>query len=235
MSTRKTLVFIRHAESEGNVAYENGTLHASPRDASLSANGWQQAEEAVSILAARLAAADAITNDGLGNGWLLASSPLTRALQTAERIWPPKVPVGRRAVAPELREFLIDRDDIGTPRSKLEEVWPSLRQAFQEAGLAEVWWSVPQGTEAQPPEHATPGVDGYERCPDGKMRIVDQAHVDARVDSAIEWLARQPEAKVAVVAHGALLGMVTAKLGLGWWGFPNCGVLLANDVDLSPK
>ena len=224
---RKTIVFVRHAQSLGNVQAESGRADQCLRDAPLSDFGRAQAEEGRARLALALEQGGSTQRH-----WLLASSPLTRALETAELIWPPGVRVARRAVAAELREFLIDRDDIGTPRGTLLEQWPALRDEI--ASLRdEVWWTVEAGGAGEPPDVATPGVDGWARvAPDGNYEIVDTAHCEQRVEAALAWMASQPETHLVVVCHAALLGMITERLGLGRWGFPNAGVFRATEVDL---
>ena len=192
----------------------------------------------------------------------------------------------RRAVAAELREFLIDADDVGTPASKLKATWPSLAQALEDAALPELWWSADekQGLEADAPaaHFVVPGIDGWART-STDCTVVDASVTTARVSAAIAWIAAQPEPNVVVVAHGALLKLICIRLGLTYtpaekeytaaeqellelqqqqqqrrqqlpsegahnhnhnqdhdanpddgWGFPNCGILVAYDVDLVP-
>lgn len=118
---KRVLILVRHAQSEGNIVQERGDAKASPRDAPLSALGEAQAADSALQFAKNVSAFQHTAADSDGGGsatessWLLASSPLTRALQTAELIWPtghlPAPPsYTRRAVASELREFLIDAD-----------------------------------------------------------------------------------------------------------------------------
>jgi len=212
-----TVMFIRHAESMGNLAQERGAADESPTDAPISPLGHEQCASAQPLVALQL--------DRAGSkGWLLASSPLTRAIETAEEVWPPQaVPPSRRGVAAELREYLIDCDDIGTPRSKLQALWPTLAPAM--ADLDEVWWSLPAGATS-PPDSVYGGEDGWCRnTPDAHPEIVDQAHVIKRAAAGLEWICAQPESKVAVVAHGALLKQMIGRLGVHA-RFPNCGVLV---------
>ena len=223
----KTLLLVRAAESAADAAAHQGATDAFPRDPPLSARGRQQAAEAKEALMTALATAE-LGRGGVG-GWLLASSPLTRALETAAGMCESTASVSRRAVVAELRAFLIDCDDSGTPRSELERRWPALRPALSE--LPEIWWSTKlSSTPAEPP--------GRAEQPEA-TRGVGRARRDQRTDAFLAWVARQPESKVVVVAHRPLLQLLTAHLGLGCpiggegWGFPNAGVLPAVNVDLA--
>ena len=56
--------------------------------------------------------------------------------------------------------------------------------------------------------------------------MVDRAHVEARAAAGLSWIYMQPESKVAVVAHGALLISMLKILGVKIGRFPNCGILM---------
>ena len=65
------------------------------------------------------------------------------------------------------------------------------------------------------------GEDGWcRKTPDAHPEIVDQAHVSARAAAGLEWICTQPESKVAVVAHGALLKLMIGRLGVWTRAFP---------------
>ena len=211
---RVRCILIRHAQSMGNVAAEQGAAHQCPRDAKISRLGLEQCATAKTLVAEQVALAEL-------HGWLLASSPLTRALETTEHVWPEAVP-HRRAVAAELREYLIDRDDVGTPRTTLQVKWPKLASAMEH--LDEVWWSLPAGADAKsPPDAAYGGEDGYHRPEtDGQYGIIDREHVERRAKDALDWIFSQPETKVAVVAHSVLLGQMLSLLNVEASHIPNC-------------
>ena len=63
-------------------------------------------------------------------------------------MWPRVVPRCRRAIAAQLREYLIDRDDIGTLCSTIQALWPTFAPAM--ADLDEVWRSLPAGATSPP-------------------------------------------------------------------------------------
>jgi len=143
----KTIIFIRHGQSEANAAFENAERHSEAnarrlRDAVLSQKGREQAKAACAELARSRGQTDAMADDP----WLLVSSPFRRAVQTALLVWPeafsPDSDI-RYEVAPEVREFMCGIDDIGSPRGSLQAEFPHLHSAFDR--LPEIWWSMPAG------------------------------------------------------------------------------------------
>ncbi|CAE7732894.1 HCN4 [Symbiodinium sp. CCMP2592] len=111
---RKTIIFVRHGESEYNKAMRETGEDPLLRDAKLTERGRAQAA------AARPQLQELFEEIGSAAGWLLLSSPLRRALDTAAGIWPEAFQAGEGTfeIWPELREVVTGCDDLGsTPSS----------------------------------------------------------------------------------------------------------------------
>ena len=115
------MILIRHGESEWNAAYRVHKKDPEIRDAPLTEEGRRQATRA----------AQELNGHDLDR---ILSSPLTRALQTADFIAKAhRLPV---IVEPLVCEQFFYSCDVGTPRSMLSEQWPHIDFAH----LAEEWW-----------------------------------------------------------------------------------------------
>ena len=115
-----TIYLIRHGQSEFNAAHKAGDADPMIFDAPLTTKGRLQAEEARTA-AAQLGIANVIT------------SPLTRAIQTAQIIFGDTVPI---SVVAAHRELLSHSCDVGRPASSLKLDFPELE--FDH--LEEIWW-----------------------------------------------------------------------------------------------
>ena len=123
------MILVRHAESEWNRHYSRTRIDPGIPDPALTPDGRRQAEE----LALRLAAA------GIDR---LIASPYRRALETATIVAGNLDLIIR--VEPLVRERCVFSCDLGTPRSRLAALWPTLDFAH----LEELWWGQPDETEA---------------------------------------------------------------------------------------
>lgn len=163
---------IRHAQSTFNVAVA-GTPWIDPMlfDARLSPDGEAQ----VPALRERVA--------GLDIG-LVATSPLTRAIQTARGAFAGQgIPI---VVAPLLREAVGCSADIGRSPALLAAEFPDL--AF--AHLDDPWWHC---------DHAAPE----------RIVVEPEAALRARIAAFLAWAATQPVAAIAAVGHGTLFTHMT--------------------------
>lgn len=113
-----TIHLIRHGQSEFNALFD-GTGDPMIYDAPLTPLGQEQAE------LARAHVAELEIEH-------IICSPLTRAIQTAQLLFPGRTP----DVVAETREHLGHSCDIGRPPSELASSFPHL--AFDH--LAELWW-----------------------------------------------------------------------------------------------
>jgi broad specificity phosphatase PhoE len=115
------VILIRHGESEFNVVFSRTRVDPGIEDPGLTAHGRHQAREA----------AAALSGHGVRR---LISSPYTRALETAEIIATELgLPV---EIEPLVRERGHFACDVGSPASRLGEIWP--HRDFDH--LDEVWW-----------------------------------------------------------------------------------------------
>jgi broad specificity phosphatase PhoE len=123
------MILVRHAESEWNWHVSRTRIDPGIPDPPLTADGRQQAEQ----LACQLAATG-ITR--------LIASPYRRALETASIVTRAlDVPI---SIEPLVRERCVFSCDLGTPRSQLRALWPTLDFSH----LDELWWGEPDETEA---------------------------------------------------------------------------------------
>lgn len=117
--------YIRHGQSEFNIAMNTTGQDPGIVDAPLTEQGRAQA----------LAAANTLSEHKITH---LVSSPYTRALQTASIIAAHiDVPIKIEPLAGERSVFTCD---IGTPTSRLRAAWPQL----DFSDLPEKWWPDPE-------------------------------------------------------------------------------------------
>lgn len=110
---------------------------------------------------------------------LIVSSPLTRALQTAQIVARGRVPV---LVEPLVREWQLRSCDIGRPASILQHEFP----AFSFAHLPERWWYEDiDGESAEPRDVIV----------EPRELFFDRVHQFRR------WLQRHPAKNIVVVGH----------------------------------
>ena len=157
------IYLIRHGQSEFNAAHKDGDPDPMIFDAPLTPKGRLQAEQA------KAAAMD------LGIMQVI-TSPLTRAIQTAQTIFDDIAPI--RVVA-EHRELLSHSCDIGRPASTLKSEFLDL--SFDH--LEEIWWH--QGLTD---ENGVP--------------LEPKDVFQERIRGFAQDLARLTERPLAVVGHG---------------------------------
>ncbi|CAE7656186.1 HCN4 [Symbiodinium sp. CCMP2456] len=218
---RKTIIFVRHGESEYNKAMRETGEDPLLRDAKLTERGRAQAA------AARPQLQELFEEIGSSAGWLLLSSPLRRALDTAAGIWPEAFQAAegtRFEIWPELREVVTGCDDLGSTPKQLQFAFPHLHAHL--GSLPEVWWTIPPAYQDVPLE----GDDlrnAYQKDPDA-FEAADEAIFAGRVAQLLEKLASVKEDRIVVVAHCDLIGELTEQMGLtekkksgklrkGWW------------------
>lgn len=168
----KTIVLIRHGQSTFNEHYERTGEDPGHFDARLTPLGQQQAAEARHLLADQ-------------HFDVIISSPLTRALQTANLIFADRhVPVH---VTCRHRERLESSCDVGRSPAHLKSDFPHLD--FDH--LDDPWWH-------HEPSHPSP----FAREPEAAFK--------GRVQAFGTWLATHGARRIAVVGHGtffhAMLG-----------------------------
>ena len=145
---------------------------------------------------------------------VIVSSPLTRALQTAELAFDgwDDTP---RVVCPLLRERLYLSSDVGVMRSTLTSRFP--RCDFSELGTGDApWWYVP-------------GDEGYvEWRPSGEYGCPGEPTdvFRARLLALKRWIEARPEQTIALVSHWGV-----AK-GLTGQSLHNCELVKTNTTAL---
>lgn len=141
------MILVRHAESEWNRLFSRTRVDPGIRDPALTATGRDQARQ----LIARLAGLEIEA---------LVASPYRRTLETASTV--ASALHLKVRIEPLVRERCVFSCDIGTPASRLAELWPEI----DFSGLDELWWGEPEESLAsigeraarfrarvQPPEH----------------------------------------------------------------------------------
>jgi len=172
----RSVLCIRHGESTFNAAWRlTGTdpLHF---DAPLSAAGTRQVRETRSAIAA-------LPVD------VVVSSPLTRALQTAQGLFNGHPCAPSIVVHPLLRERVENSCDVGRSPRALATDFPSLDVAH----LDEIWW------------HAEGPADARGIC------VEPVESVAARALKFKNYLRGRPERCIAVVGHGTFFFHMTGR------------------------
>merc|ERR1719330_451552 len=234
---RKTIIFVRHGQSEYNKAMRETGRDPMIRDAPLTTMGRSQADAARSVLASCRSRMEAQAGD---DRWLLLSSPLRRALDTAHGVWPeafaPGATVGRPArleIWPELREVVTGCDDLGTGARALASQYPHLAPHLAE--LPEVWWTVPDEFRRLPSEGDAMRAAYIED--EAAFEGADEALLGERLEAVITRLGQVPEKLIVIVAHCDLIGKLTRRLGLaeggrkGFW-LKNCECRVVENVEV---
>ena len=141
------MILVRHAESEWNRLFSTTRIDPGIRDPALTEVGRDQAEQ-LAVQIARL---------GIRR---LIASPYRRTLQTATTVARAlDLPI---EIEPLVRERCVFSCDLGTPASRLADLWPELD--FR--GLEEFWWGEPEESEASIAERAR----RFQRAVDGGRR-----------------------------------------------------------------
>lgn len=214
----KEIILIRHGTTEMNEHLRNHNSWGSPAfvdanlfDTRLSKQGVRDAE----LLNGKILAKEERIGD-LKRVELLVSSPLTRALQTAELsfagdILPATTP---RLVLPSSRERLYMSSEIGRPKDILIQEFPRWDYSLVPD---DIWWYVhPEGED-----YVEWRPKGVYACP-GEPESV----FVARMKELRDWLLRREERVICVVCHW---GVARALSGLS---FENCDIKFFAEKDL---
>jgi broad specificity phosphatase PhoE len=216
LTANKRVVFLRHGTTEMNEYLHTQCNYYSPDfkdplifDTRLTEDGQKRA---------RLVAAQA--QKLRPQPQLIVSSPLTRALQTAELAFGPLIDAGVPCLAlPLARERLFLSSDVGRPGLELAAEFPRWRGSL--ARLEDGWWrTVDGGTGSSSSESKSESDDDGGRPRRSRRRLrtptpkpndaiaVDEEGDDqfaARMDAFGEWLRRRPEQHIAVVSHWGVI------------------------------
>lgn len=232
---RKSIIFVRHGESEYNKAMRTTGRDPQCRDAPLTETGRHQASGARKNLAELRARLEKKLPEGPPKQWLLVVSPLRRTLDTAMGIWPeaflPDVLEGtaganvRVQLWPSVRENMTGCGDMGSSPRVLIEAYPHLWP--QLVRLPDVWWTLPPELDYLPAEGEAM-MSVYAKDPEA-FESCDEAGMHERLRSIAQSLADAPEELIVVVSHCNLIGLFTEYVGLtempslrpGWW-LRNC-------------
>lgn len=207
MSSAKRIVLVRHGISQMNIALcaqpwgSRGFVDPAIYDAPLTEKGMEQA--------ARTEAPEVE---------LVVSSPLTRALQTAKRVFgEARLGPEKALMLPLAAERVYLSSDVGTARSQLEGDWGHLFSlAFVDN--EEWWYDGPQDDydEWRPP--------GTYLCP-GEP----QAAFIERMHRLLAWLDQRAESTIALVCHWGVIHALTGQ------DFENCQVRTVDFADLKVR
>eukprot|EP01048_Picozoa_sp_COSAG05_P014273 COSAG05_NODE_1601_length_4438_cov_383.363909_1_plen_336_part_00 len=193
----KTVIFIRHGESEYNLACTgpDGNIGMSPvggpdgsmsrstfdyEDAPLTAKGRDQALRLGPTLAS-------------SNIELVVASPLERTIETASLIFPPgQIPGGKIVAYEGVREMMMPaRESVNKRRSISDKT---------------TRWEWVDWTQIQDDDDTT-----WERTAAAGRERSAQVHL--RVSNFLNWVMGRPEQVVAVVTHGFVMQLVfSAKM-----------------------
>jgi broad specificity phosphatase PhoE len=173
----KTVLCIRHGESTFNAAWRAMAVDPLHFDAPLSETGFEQ------VAHARTRIRDLPIE-------LVVVSPLTRALQTASRLFadhPARPPI---IVHPLARERVENSCDVGRAPAAIASDFPHI----DVGDLPSVWW------------HAQGVADERGIC------VEPIASVERRVADFRSFLEARPERHIAVVGHGTFFFHLTGRM-----------------------
>ena len=179
---KKTVHFIRHAESVCNVLRRELRVHKFPNppvipDPGLTYEGIQQTSRLKQYLGQTLKPEIAIC------------SPYTRTLHTCLLSYGSNNVV----VSPLCGERVSSCDDIGLPATYLKELFPML----DFTSLDEIWWYMQDGINSQP--------EAVRLISEGKLEFETNTHVTTRMEKFLDFLSKRPEKNIAVFAHNDFL------------------------------
>jgi len=179
-ATPKIIHLLRHGQTEANVYWADHGPGADPGlwDTNLTQLGMQQAAAAANQAAALAPPPQ-----------LLVSSPLSRALHTAELAFGSTVVAGcPRRVCHWAAERIYHASDVGIEKSHLVEKWTSWDFSEVPDGA---WWHTHQ--------------------PDNLRSVSMQSdeEFEARMLKLVEWLRARPEQTIALVCHWGVLNWLT--------------------------
>ena len=198
----RQIVFVRHGLSKMNVALGRqpwgspNFVDPDIRDAPLEPSGLAGARALREPLAREAADVQ-----------LIVSSPLTRALATADAAFDDALARGVPALAlPLAAERCYMSSDVGTPVSVLRD-GVGKRFAFRDDEFPEDnWW---YGAQATSDAYAPPPKDDWR--PPGTYCSAGEplAAFRARMAALTEWLAERDEAVIGVTCHWGVLAALT--------------------------
>uniref|UniRef100_A0A7S4NNT6 Phosphoglycerate mutase n=1 Tax=Guillardia theta TaxID=55529 RepID=A0A7S4NNT6_GUITH len=201
MPWEKKVLFIRHGVTEMNeylrsVPYgSKDFVDPGMRDTRLTVTGQEQAAE---LGKAMIEQVETWKENGEGLD-LIVSSPLSRALDTAQLIFSGEnlkcIP---RRVNPLVRERMWLSSDVGTPTSQLRSAYPS----WEFGDMEDVWWYTTED-DWQTKEWRSPGRYVCAGEPESVFR--------KRLTEFKNWLKTREEQRIVVVAHW---GVIYALTGL---------------------
>jgi len=191
----KIVTFIRHGQSEGNLAADTVGSAKGWFNPNITPKGVGQAQERGKQLATK-------------KFDLIVVSPMKRTLQTMREVIGTGVNVGVKIIGhPLAREQFSDSDDVGDVPAKIKAEWPNIDWAlFPDA--PEVWW--------YPGPDYTPEQVAKETCEEQRKKnmISDWEEpweeLMARASAFEGWLCARPESEICVVTHG---GFIEALVG----------------------
>jgi len=231
----KTLLLIRHAEGQHNVA---DTFDFDPP---LTAEGHEQVQQTSLAL-----------GDLLRTVELVVVSPLRRTLQTATGLFPgPKLPIF--VALDSIREVVESPCNLRCQREESQAHFPNvdfsrvsegsdpMLSRFSDVGSGEPVRRKKRGKQSAPCDPSTPS--GFPSHPDPAGLYCTQGETDteigARIVGFLDWVSHRDEQRIAVVSHARFLVPLCRALwsdqgkGDGWTGvnrqvhrdiFANCEV-----------
>jgi broad specificity phosphatase PhoE len=200
---KKSVHFIRHAESVCNVLRRELRVHKLPviPDPGLTYEGMQQTNRLKQYLGRTLKPEIAIC------------SPYTRTLHTCLLSYGSNNVV----VTPLCGERVSSCDDIGLPASCLKELFPML----DFSSLDEIWWYMQDGIDTQR--------EAVSLIAQGKLKFETNEHVAARMEKFYDFLTKRPEKNIVVFAHNDFLrGFLSKYFEFSDSHLDNCEVFSAN-------
>jgi len=193
---RKSVILIRHGESQYNYAKKQG-CRGDPFifDCDLSVNGEKQ------VLELRENFYKFISKEKI-NIDLIITSPLTRAIKTCLCTFHnheayKNVPI---MVNPLHVEFLTCSCDVGTRKSVLEKKFPHL--SFEH--LEEIWWYTDPAVEILHGDYWKAfTIYGYYEPEVNRLK---------RVEMFIEWIKQRPENTIVVIGHSDFFKQIIGRV-----------------------
>jgi broad specificity phosphatase PhoE len=167
--------------------------------------------------------------DGL-NVECVVVSPLRRAVHTALLALPSPGKQVRWEIWPELREFLEASADLGSDRSELSVLFPSLPWQTLPEG---VWWFEPDDDELAASAAKTPA----ERVAASRAFFKDRGFIEPprererRAAAVVRRLREMKASSIAVVGHSDMLNSILERFGRSDYWMANAEVLTVDLED----
>ncbi len=182
------VIFVRHAQSQANLLWDETGSDPYIFDPVLTEKGYQQAENFKNNI--KYFIPD-----------LIVSSPLKRALLTAEFIF-----AGiecKWLVHPLVTEQMSESDDIGSLKNELSVEFPCWDWSLV---CDDFWWYVPEEYKS-----CSQSLDDHKSLFISTNWNESAEILDNRINKFLDWLQNRPESKIIVFTHGDYIDRIIGE------------------------